>query len=457
MKIKELLSIIVILTTVMGAKAQTGVATGTQFGSGADSLRCRQNISLAQTYIQTRNFADAYPLWKSAYEECPASSRNLYGWGEQIIKWQLSEAKDAAQADAYFDDLMALYDKRIRYFGDDAQYDVNWIMNKKAVDYYTIKGEKTDFAVMYDMLKPVIEEYKEQTISYTITLYMMASQNLMASDQDKYLEQFVDDFLLSSALFDAKIEEAKAANDENALNTAIALKSGIEAAFTQSGAADCETMERVYAPKIEAQKTDLEFLKNTLSLYQRVGCIETESYFAAANYAHQIEPTAESAMGIAAQALKKKDNAAAEKYLLEAIEITSDNTLKSTLNYSIATLAFGSNNYQKARTFALRSLDTNPNNGNSLILIGQTYGATAPTVYPNDMVLRKLVYVLAVDKFERARQVDPSCADNANTLIRQYRANFPTTEDVFFHPDLTLGASFTVGGWINERTTVRTQ
>ena len=77
MKIRELLSIIVILTTVMGAKAQTGVVTGTLFGSGADSLRCRQNISLAGTYVQTKNFADALPLWKSAYEECPASTRNL--------------------------------------------------------------------------------------------------------------------------------------------------------------------------------------------------------------------------------------------------------------------------------------------------------------------------------------------------------------------------------------------
>jgi tetratricopeptide (TPR) repeat protein len=233
------------------------------------------------------------------------------------------------------------------------------------------------------------------------------------------------------------------------------LKSNIETSFAQSGAADCETMEKVYASKIEAQKTDLEFLKTTLTLFQRVGCTETEAYFAAANYAHQIQPTYESAFGQAGAAIKKKDNATAEKYLLEALELTSDDSQKSTINYAIATMAFGGNNYQKARTFAQRALDGNPNNGKAMIIIGLAYGNTAQSVYPNDAVLRKMVYVLAVDKFERARQLDPSCADDANRYANQYRNQFPTTEEVFMHPDLTEGSPFTVGGWINERTTVR--
>ena len=455
MKIKTFLSIVVILTTVMGAKAQTGVATGTPLGSGEDSIRCRQNISLASSNIQTKNYADALPYWKSAYEECPGSTRNLYSWGEQIIKWQISQATDAAQAEAYFNELMALYDKRIKYFGDEAQYDVNWIMSRKANDYVTIKGDKVDYALLYDWLKPMLEEYKEQTQPISISYYMMASQNLMASDPDKYMSQFVDDFLATSALYNAKLEAAQAANDESTVNTISALKAQLETAFAQSGAADCETMETVYADKIEAQSTDLDFLKSTLVLFQRVGCTETEAYFAAANYAHKIEPTYDSAMGLAYQATKKKDNATAEKYFLEAIDFSSSNSDKSTVNYIIASLAFGGNNYQKARTYALRAMEANPSNGKALILIGQAYGASAQSIYPNDMVLRKMVFVLAADKFERARQIDPSCADDANRLLNQYRNQFPSTEEVFMHPDLTPGQAFTVGGWINERTTVR--
>ena len=455
MKNKGLLIIAVFLITVMGVKAQTGVVSGTPFGSGADSLRCRQNISLASTYIQTSNFAEALPLWKIAYEECPGATRSLYQWGEQIIKWQLSQATDAAQTEGYFNDLMALYDKRIKYFGDDPTYNTNWIMSRKANDYMQLKGDDAEPSVLYEWLKPMLEEYQEKTELLSISYFMLASQNIMASDPDRYTPQFIDDFLKATALFDAKIEVAKAANDETAINNITALKSGMETNFAMSGAADCETMERVYASKIEDQKSDLEFLKSTLALFSRVGCNETETYFAAANYAHQIEPTYESAMGIASQSLKKKDNASAEKYLLQAIEFASDDAQKSTVNYLIASLAFGSSNYSKARTYAMRALEANSSNGRALVLIGQAYGASASSVYPNDMVLRKMVFVLAAEKFERARQVDPSCADDANRLLSQYRNQFPTTEEVFMHPDLTPGSPFTVGGWINERTNVR--
>jgi len=40
-------------------------------------------------------------------------------------------------------------------------------------------------------------------------------------------------------------------------------------------------------------------------------------------------------------------------------------------------------------------------------------------------------------------------------LIKQYVKHFPNNEIVFFHT-LKEGDKYTVGGWINERTTIRT-
>ncbi len=95
----------------------------------------------------------------------------------------------------------------------------------------------------------------------------------------------------------------------------------------------------------------------------------------------------------------------------------------------------------------MKSLDMKPNNGAPYLLIGKMYAATAKSVYPNDGVLARAVYYAAVDKFEKARQVDPSCADEANSLIGSYRAHFPSTEEVFMHPDLEKGQAITIGGW----------
>jgi hypothetical protein len=103
----------------------------------------------------------------------------------------------------------------------------------------------------------------------------------------------------------------------------------------------------------------------------------------------------------------------------------------------------------------LEAIRLNPNYGAPYMLIGNMYAATAASVYPDDPVLRKTVYYAAVDKFQKARQVDPSVAENANKFISTYSQYFPTKEEVFMHPNLNEGQPFTVGGWIGERTTVR--
>ena len=48
----------------------------------------------------------------------------------------------------------------------------------------------------------------------------------------------------------------------------------------------------------------------------------------------------------------------------------------------------------------------------------------------------KAVYYAAIDKFEKARQVDQNVAEDAGKLANTYRAHLPSTEEVFMHPDL---------------------
>jgi hypothetical protein len=105
-----------------------------------------------------------------------------------------------------------------------------------------------------------------------------------------------------------------------------------------------------------------------------------------------------------------------------------------------------------AREHARASLRYNPNQGDPYILIGKLYAGSH--IY-SDPVLSKTVYWVAVDKFNKARQVDPSCAAEANRLISRYSQYFPADNDIFMHPDLNKGASFTVGGWIGESTICR--
>ena len=119
----------------------------------------------------------------------------------------------------------------------------------------------------------------------------------------------------------------------------------MEDAFAASGAADCETLQNLYADKIEQNKSNIDFLKQTIALLRRSKCQEIEAYFAASGYAHAIEPTAESAVGLAKQAYKKNDYDTAIKFFTEAANMETDNVNKSEDYYLIGVILNEKKNY----------------------------------------------------------------------------------------------------------------
>jgi hypothetical protein len=68
---------------------------------------------------------------------------------------------------------------------------------------------------------------------------------------------------------------------------------------------------------------------------------------------------------------------------------------------------------------------------------------------------QKTILWAAVDKFIKAKNVDPSIAEEADSYINSYRPRFPTKKEIFFQ-NLEMGNSYQIGCWINEATTVRT-
>ena len=101
-----------------------------------------------------------------------------------------------------------------------------------------------------------------------------------------------------------------------------------------------------------------------------------------------------------------------------------------------------------------------PNQGRCYILIGCCYAAAKPYTeadYPaaKAAILNKTVFWAAVDQFNKAKQVDPSCASDADKLIAAYSKYYPTKEEIFDLPGELGGSTYIVGGWINEKTLCR--
>ena len=448
---KKFFVVFSVMMLSFAAFAQKGVEDGSKYGHGEDSVRCIQNLSLYQTYAKQGDYATALEFWTIAYTECPAASINLYIEGAKIRTWQLKREKDPAKKMEYFNALMQVYDQRIQYFGDYVRAPRPFVYGRKAVDYFTLHpdGENSDKKPAYEWLTICINECSVRQFNAAYAPYFILASKAMLENPE-HNTQFINDYLKVMDVMDQKIALAKTDAEKEKL---AAYESDINDVFVSSGVADCTTLQEIFAADLEANKTNLEWLNKVVDLFKRVKCTDTEVYFAASQYSHQLNPTPESAEGCAYMCIKKEEYSKAAEYLNEAIAMTDDNNKKSEYEFLAATALFAGKQYAEARKHALAAASYKEGYAEPYVMIAKMYANSVDQF--DDQVIRRLVYCAAVDKLEKAKSIDPAVAEECNDLIAKYKEQYPRSEDVFMNPNVDEGKPYTLGGWINERTIVR--
>lgn len=450
---KLLLSGFLTIAMVVGVNAQKAGYDPVKapFGHGEDSINCRLNLSLMQTSAKAEAYESALKPWMAVYENCPASSKNIYIYGPRIFKALYEAAPDAAKKKEYLDKTMEIYDTRIKYYGeDDAK---GTILAYKAYDYMELMGEKTDQTVVYSWLGEALKEMKGNMNPLdAYSYYMVASLSQYLNDNSKK-DQYLQDYFTVVGYVDQAIASAKSANDQANADYLTMVKDGIVKGFINSGAGDCKTLTEYYADKVEPNKTNKEFLNEVINALGSVGCSETDLYFTASEYLYHLEPSAGAAIGLANKSLRDKDYDTALKYYDEAANLEKDKNKASDYMMQLAGIFSNQRNFAKARQAANDALQYNPNNGEAYILIAQLYASSANNIF-SEPEKAGLVYLVAVDKLQKARAVDPSVAGKANSLINRYSAAFMDTETAFMM-GIKPGETVFIPGWIGENTTVR--
>lgn len=230
------------------------------------------------------------------------------------------------------------------------------------------------------------------------------------------------------------------------------MKETVDAIFINSGVADCESLQNIYGPQVEANQNDSTFLKKAISVLKMMKCTESEAYFQASYYMYKINPTADAAVGCAAQAYKKGDYETAVKYFEEALSMETDNAKKAEMAYAAAGAMFGAKKWSQVRSYCYKALSFNENYGNAYILLATAYGSNPR--WSDEPALNKCTYYVVLDKLQKAKSVDPSVTDQANELIKTYSAHVPEIKDLFML-GYKAGDRITVEGWIGESTTIR--
>ena len=212
-------------------------------------------------------------------------------------------------------------------------------------------------------------------------------------------------------------------------------------------------MNNLLTKKLEAHPDSLPVLKEISSILNKMECTDIELYTKVAEAIYQKAPDGEAAYGLAVTFLQKKEVEKAEQYFKEAAEKSEDTEVKSKAYLRLAHLSLTKKNYQQTKRHALEVLKLTPTNGKAYIYIGQAYAYAAPS-YSTEDFFQRTVYWAAVDKFTKAKQVDPSVAEEANKLIKSFSDHFPDKGEAFFR-SINSGASVKIESWINETTTAR--
>ncbi len=414
---------------------------------GKDSVTCITNNSLyyefykqwKQSNYKNEAWKDVIVPWSWVFKNCPRSYKNIYIHGEKLIKQLIKTETDKEKKDKYIDTLMMVFDQRIKYFGQEG-----YVLGKKGVDLY--KYRPTDYEKAYEILKKAIGLTGNKTRGPVLIYYFRSAEKMVkAGKLDKSVLLDIYDTASDIIEYNIKNDPKKAANWE-------VVKGNIE--LSVEPYTTCEDLIDIYTPKFEATPNDIELLKKITKILEKKDCTDSDLFLHATEHLHQLEPSAKSAELMGKMYVKKENWGKALEYFKQATELQEDPNKKADLFYLMAVVNFQQKKYPQARSNCYNVLKYRPNDGKAYILIGNMYALSAKSCGNNDLTT-KVAYWAAVDKFIKAKNVDPSVADDANKLINTYSQYFPATETIFFY-DLKKGDKYKVECWINETTTVRT-
>ena len=410
---------------------------------------CMENLSLFHESTKNKQYEDAYATWLPVYQARPDLNKAIYTDGAEILEYRYEQATDENVRKALRDSILKLHDDRIQYF-DDAKYPDAYVLGLKAMDYLKYYTEDELAMPAYGWLKESVTALGVKAQITVLRKFVEVSYNIYKSNTDQYGDQFLADYQLASGTLD-QIAVAGGKNAEHAASQ----KAYVDRLYAASGAADCGQMDQMYASVVAESANDLEKLGSIMKLYRRLNCTESEVYFAAAEHAHKLQPTAESAAGCAQMCLKKENLVGAVEYYKQALELVDNDEDKVDYLYGLAYVYSQLKNNKQCVAFAQQALELNPEYGRCYVLLGFSYAAEKLS---DDHVLDAAKYWVACDMLMKAKQLDESCAKVANEYVGIFSKYFPTKTDIFMHQKLGSGVidqPYHVGGWINKTTRCR--
>lgn len=411
---------------------------------------------LYRDQIRFEKYNEAAQLWKKAYYTAPgANGRVTYHFddGIRIYDHFFRNNSDKSRESGLVDTLLSIYDKRMECFEDNGT-----ILARKAFNsYYSYRDYVSDDTI-FAQFRNVLERKGKEADYFIINplsrmLYDHVLDEKISHDEASKMAHSI----FEAIEYGMKNCEGEYCDAWDIINEySPGLLSGLEGLqgfydcdyymkryFSQylEDSTNCENITEVYLKMIWAQcdadDVRLQRLKNAK---------DKECY---------VPPPPPGTLQLAYQALNEGRFKEAISYYDQYVNETDDPEKKAEKLLLISKIYYAHiRNFSAARNYALKAANYKPNWGEPYMLIGKLYASSGPLCGPGRGWDSQIVTWPAIDKFEYAKRIDPSVASEANKWIARYEQYMPSMEDIF-QRRLEVNSSFSVGCWIQEKTTIR--
>lgn len=430
-KITYLLTGLFLFVAVSGVKAQA-------------NQECLVKYNLMSGDVKNKKYTgDAKQNLDYLLTNCPKLSVNIYKYGAKLAE----ATKDHGL-------VKKLYEARIANFPQKgaakahSDYATYVLKNKlasedEAFSYlekaYKISPKDMGVKNIFRYFKTVTEKNKDTNPQKVFDTYddVMESVGEKLDDYNKKIAALqIKDSLKTISAKEKRNLRAYTINSTSLGQ----VEGGLDA--TISEIATCERLIPIYSRDFEANKANGVWLKRAVSRMYNKGCATDPLFEKLANAYAETTQSADAYNFLAGVLAKNGDKGGAAQMRKKAFDLETDPLKKAKYKLREAQSASGS----RARALAREALRYNPNMGKAYLFIASLYARSANSC-GSDEFEKRMVYVAALSKAQRAKRVDPGCG--AGRYINNYKGNVPSKKLVF-QKGLASGSSYRVGCWIGE-------
>ncbi len=403
-----------------------------------DREKAEEKNALYTDSFKQGNFREAANHLSWLLTEVPNLNKSIYIHGVIIYNGMASEEtdKDKALKTVFQDSVLALYDLRIKYFGEEDK-----VLNRKAYDAYKYYSrDKSRYQELFTLFKSTFELNGNKVMDINLLPYMDIMRRYKVSGGNISDQEILDIYEEIVKITNYKIDQGK-----NVDRLKVVLDK-VNELLVSTIDVDCEFVKNTLGPKLKAEPDNLKLAKNILRLSFAGKCMELEVSVAAAKIVQKNEPRFALAKLIGQSAAARKDYETAVIYLEESVELTDDNTKKGESLYSLAIIQTNLDRNVSARDYARKAVSADPTLKDAYRLIGNLYYNSFDNCKRGDNPIHDQgVYFAAYDMFKLA-------GDGSG--MNRAKAQFPTMEQIFTW-DLQVGDRFKVGCWINQTVSIQ--